>query len=139
MSPNDSGAILVLTTTADEASALQLSRSLVEEGLAACVTRTAVRSVYRWDQSGSGDQPASGSGQDTAAEQESAASSNAAKDWPVCDEAEVLLVIKSAKVCRERLEARLLELHSYDCPEFVVVEPAHVEARYLAWLLAACG
>lgn len=47
---------------------------------------------------------------------------------------EVLLL---AKTCRSRLaelEDALLELHPYDVPEFVALEPAHVEARYRAWL-----
>ena len=37
------------------------------------------------------------------------------------------------------LEARILELHPYDTPEVVALEPAHVEARYLAWLRASVG
>jgi len=122
MSTNDTGAIIVLTTIADDESALRMSRTLVEEGLAACVTRTAVRSVYRW--------------QDPAGAQGSAQAADATGDCPVCDEAEVMLVIKSARACRERLEARILELHPYECPEIVVFEPQHVEARYLAWILA---
>lgn len=38
-----------LTTAAGEAEAAALSRTLVEEGLAACISRAPVRSTYRWD------------------------------------------------------------------------------------------
>jgi periplasmic divalent cation tolerance protein len=38
-----------LTTAADETEAVALSRTLVEERLAACVSRVPVRSTYRWD------------------------------------------------------------------------------------------
>lgn len=103
------GAVLVLTTTADEASASRLARTLVEEGLAACVTRTAVRSVYRWEEA-------------------------AAK---VCEEDEVLLLVKTAASRVVELEARLLELHPYSCPEVIRIAPEHVDTGYLSWLLSA--
>lgn len=41
--------MVVLCTAADEAGAQDLARKLVEEGLAACVSCTAVHSTYRWD------------------------------------------------------------------------------------------
>lgn len=47
---------------------------------------------------------------------------------------EVLMVIKTRRARVAELEAELLELHPYDVPEFVVIEPVHVEARYRAWL-----
>lgn len=105
---HDSGALLLLTTIADDDAARRLAHALVEERLAACVTRHAVKSVYRWESK-------------------------------VCDEDEVLLVIKTSRARRRDLEARILALHSYDCPEIVAVVPDHVEAKYLAWLLAACA
>lgn len=52
----------------------------------------------------------------------------------VHEDREVLLLIKT---CSERLpdlERRVAELHPYEVPEFIAVEPAHVEPRYLAWL-----
>lgn len=115
MTPADAkdGAVVVMTTTADDSSAAALARALVEEGLAACVTRTAVRSVYRWGQDGA---PPS-----------------------IHDDAEVLLLIKTSRARLGDLERRVRELHAYECPEFVAVEPLHVEANYLAWLLAGCA
>ncbi len=111
------GAVLVLTTTADDASAAALSRTLVEERLAACVTRTAVRSVYRWEPGGEG----------------------AGGATPVCEDAEVLLVVKTSAARAEDVERRILELHAYECPELVRVAPERVEPRYLAWLLSSCA
>ena len=115
MSTSDeaSGVVVVLTTTADDASASRLARALVEERLAACVTRMAARSVYRWEKP-------EGTAQD------------------ICDEEEVLLVIKSARSRLEDLQRRILALNGYECPEIVVLDPESVEPRYRAWLLAAC-
>ena len=39
----------VQTTLPDEESAARLAQTLVGEGLAACVQRTAIHSVYEWD------------------------------------------------------------------------------------------
>jgi len=111
-------ALLLLTTTADDESARLLARTLVEEGLAACVTRHAVKSVYRWD---------------------SEAGAAGSREAAICEDDEVLLVIKSSRERQGALEARILALHSYECPELVAIEPDHVEAKYLAWLLAACS
>jgi periplasmic divalent cation tolerance protein len=108
----DDGVVVVLTTAGDDAAAARIARTLVDERLAACVTRLAARSVYRWDGPDSGD--------------------------PVRDEEEVLLVIKTARSKCALLERRLLEIHPYEVPEIVVLEPEAVEARYRAWLLEAC-
>ena len=40
--------LLVLTTCPDEATATHIARALLESGLAACITRQPVRSLYRW-------------------------------------------------------------------------------------------
>jgi periplasmic divalent cation tolerance protein len=49
---------------------------------------------------------------------------------------EVLLVIKSARGRVPALERHVRTAHPYDVPELVVLVPEHVEARYLAGLLA---
>ena len=41
-------AIVVLTTCPDDTVAAHIGRTLVEAGLAACVTRQPVHSTYRW-------------------------------------------------------------------------------------------
>jgi periplasmic divalent cation tolerance protein len=48
----------------------------------------------------------------------------------------VLLVIKCARGRVPALERHVRTAHPYDVPELVVLVPEHVEARYLAWLLA---
>ncbi|HEY2775677.1 MAG TPA: divalent-cation tolerance protein CutA [Candidatus Binatia bacterium] len=117
MSDAAAAAVVVLTTTADEESARALSMALVGEGLAACVTRTAVRSVYRWDEGETSTHDASA----------------------IRDDAEVLLVIKTARSRLAALQQRILELHRYSCPEVIAIAADHVEERYRTWLLAACG
>lgn len=119
MSSSETGqAVVILTTTGDEESARALSRALVEEGLCACVSRHAVKSVFRWDSTGAGI-PVS--------------------EMRVCEEDEVLLVIKTAAACATQLERRLAEIHPYDVPEIVRIVPQHVGEKYLSWLLAACA
>ena len=41
-------ASVVMTTVPDEATAEHIARTLVDEGLAACVQRTPIRSTYTW-------------------------------------------------------------------------------------------
>lgn len=40
--------LVVLSTCPDDATAERIARDVVSEGLAACVNRVALRSVYRW-------------------------------------------------------------------------------------------
>lgn len=54
------------------------------------------------------------------------------------DEAEQLLVIKTAEDLLVALERRVGELSSYDVPEFVALQPAATSDFYLAWLLESC-
>jgi periplasmic divalent cation tolerance protein len=54
----------------------------------------------------------------------------------VRSEGEVLLVVKTTRGRIEELEARLSASHPYEVPELVVLTPAHVEAKYQAWLLS---
>lgn len=55
------------------------------------------------------------------------------------DDTEVLALLKTTRAALVSLEARIAELHPYDTPEVVAFEPAHVEARYLAWLRGSVG
>lgn len=50
------------------------------------------------------------------------------------EDAEVLLIIKSGKEVLEALEEKVLNLHSYDTPEFVTLATDHVNPRYQKWL-----
>lgn len=60
-------------------------------------------------------------------------------DGALQDDAEILALLKTTRAALPSLEARIAELHPYDTPEVVALEPAHVEARYLAWLRGSVG
>jgi periplasmic divalent cation tolerance protein len=57
----------------------------------------------------------------------------------VQDGEEVLLLIKSTSDLLDALRERVLALHDYDVPEFVVIEADQVAGAYLEWALAGCG
>ena len=54
----------------------------------------------------------------------------------LCDEREVLLVIKTATETVDALSKRLAELHPYDLPEILAldVDEDHSDTRYVAWV-----
>ena len=90
--------ILILTTIPDDDRAGGLARTLVEEGLAACVNVYApMTSTYRWR------------GQ-------------------IVVEPERQVVIKTTRGRRAAIEARLRSLHPYELPEFAVLDAAAGEA-----------
>jgi periplasmic divalent cation tolerance protein len=99
--------VLAITTVPDAAAGARIARTLVEERLAACVSRLpGIVSVYRFE-------------------------------GAVHEDGEDLLLIKTARRDLPELERRLLELHPYDVPELVVVDADHVGAKYAKWLLDA--
>ena len=100
---------LVLVTAPDEEVGERLARALVEEGLAACVNVLPGLTSLY--------------------------------RWHgrVERAPEVLLLLKTRKDTVAALETRVAALHPYETPEFVVLVPDHVEARYAAWLAGACG
>jgi len=55
------------------------------------------------------------------------------------DSKETLLLIKTGVDQLAALEARFHALHSYQTPEFLVIEAATGSAGYLAWMLASLG
>jgi periplasmic divalent cation tolerance protein len=98
---------LVLTTVANHEEAARLGRTLVEERLAACATLV----------------PAVQSIYRWRGEIESAT--------------ETLLLIKTGPEQLAALEARLHELHSYQTPEFLVLDVDAASQPYLDWLQAS--
>ena len=101
--------VLALTTVPDAATGARIARALVEERLAACVSRVAgLVSIYRFE-------------------------------GAVHEEGEDLLLIKTSGRLVSDLEHRLSELHPYQVPELVVLEAAHVGAKYARWLLDVVG
>lgn len=98
---------MLLVTAPEGPAAEALARTLVGEGLAACVNRLpGVRSTYRWQ------------GQ-------------------VQEDAETLLVIKSTGAAYPALERRIRELHPYETPEVIALPIVRGSQPYLEWLDAS--
>ena len=96
--------IVVLCSCPDGAVAARIAAALVEEGLAACVNRTAgVRSTYSWQ-------------------------------GALCDEAEVMLTIKTLSTRYPALEARIRALHPYEVPEIIALPVVAGSTGYLDWV-----
>jgi len=55
----------------------------------------------------------------------------------LCDEGEVLCVVKTRSDRVEALRARLVALHPYEVPELVVIDVAAGHEPYLSWVLGA--
>jgi periplasmic divalent cation tolerance protein len=97
--------LLAFCTCPDEALALSLAETLVDEGLAACVNLLpGVRSIYVWQGQRHSD-------------------------------AEVLLLIKTAAARFPELAARLRRLHPHDLPEIMAVPIRHGLPDYLNWVI----
>jgi periplasmic divalent cation tolerance protein len=94
--------VLVTSGSADEAA--RISRTLVEERLAACVNIVpGLRSIYRWQ-----------------------GRIEEADEW--------LLVVKTARHALDRVVARVRSLHVYSVPEVVALPIDGGSAEYLRWL-----
>jgi periplasmic divalent cation tolerance protein len=106
VSTDEADVRVAFSTAPDEAVAVQIARTLVDERLAACANLVpGVRSIYRY------------------------------RDV-VEDEREVLLVIKTRADRVDALAERLRALHPYDVPELVVLPTAGGLAPYLDWVRA---
>ena len=98
--------LLAYCTCPDADSAEAIAHALVEERLAACVSRLpGVRSTYRWQGS-------------------------------VEQADEVLLLIKTTADRLDALTARLRALHPYELPELIAVEVRAGLPAYLDWVAA---
>ena len=53
----------------------------------------------------------------------------------VCREQEYIILMKTRDKNFDKIEARLKDLHSYDCPCLFSVEMKSIEESYLSWLL----
>ena|SRR5208283_4329577 len=97
-------ALVVLCTVSSLEEGRKLSRELVGQRLAACVSLIPkVESIYRWQ------------GAVESAE-------------------EVLLVVKTTQQRFEELRDKIAELHSYDVPEIIALPVTAGSAPYLEWL-----
>ena len=96
--------MIVFVTCGSEEEALNISRALVEEQLAACVNLISpVRSIYRWE----------------------------GKIW---DEKEWLLIIKAQRKRFDELEKKVKSLHSNSVPEIIALPIIAGSSSYLDWL-----
>jgi periplasmic divalent cation tolerance protein len=101
---SDSDAVIVLTTLSADADGAVFARTLVAEGLAACVSvLPAMTSVYRWQGS-------------------------------VEEAREQQLVIKTGAGRVAALAERLGALHPYEVPEFLVLRVSEGSEAYLRWI-----
>ena len=100
---------LVLTTAPDRETATAIARTLVERALVACANRLP--------------------------------GARSIYRWKgrIEESDEVLIVLKTTEARIRELEQAIAELHPYDVPEFVVLQPSHVGVEYLAWLLESSG
>ena len=57
----------------------------------------------------------------------------------VCDEQEVVCILKTRRELFGKLKARIIELHPYDVPEVVATDITHASAEYLKWIDEVTG
>ncbi|GAB4182785.1 MAG: divalent-cation tolerance protein CutA [Wenzhouxiangellaceae bacterium] len=57
----------------------------------------------------------------------------------LCEDGEVLLMIKTTAAACTALEQLIRRLHPYETPEFVVVQVAAASPDYLQWVLDECA
>ncbi|WP_135257676.1 divalent-cation tolerance protein CutA [Thermus caldilimi] len=100
---------VVLITAPSEEVGRTLARTLVEEGLAACVNLVpGLTSIYRWQ-------------------------------GEVVEDREVLLIVKTTTFAFSRLKKRVLALHPYRVPEILALPVAEGHQAYLDWLRENVG
>jgi periplasmic divalent cation tolerance protein len=96
--------LIVMTTLPDQESAERIASMLVEERLAACVSRlSSASSIYRWE-----------------------GALETASEYP--------LLIKTTLSVYPGLERRLRECHPYELPEIVAIPVVAGLPDYLKWI-----
>jgi len=99
-----SGACVMFVMAGAEEEAEKISRSLVEENLAACANIIGpARSMYRWQ-------------------------------GKVEDAREYLIMIKTRTSLTSRVERAVRKLHSYEVPEIIALTITAGSAPYLEWI-----
>jgi periplasmic divalent cation tolerance protein len=97
-------ALVVLVTAGNRDEAARIAKALVEDRLAACVN--IIPSI------------------------------RSIYTWQgeVCDDEELLLIIKTRKGVMDGLKVRVRELHSYEVPEVIAFSICDGSIDYLAWI-----
>lgn len=94
---------LLLTSVASKKDADSISRSLVKNRLAACVSQIpTIKSVYIWEEN-------------------------------IEEQTEILLLIKTTKSALEECRKWLEENHSYSTPEILILSPENANKLYVNW------
>ena len=97
-------ALIVYCTVPNTATGKKIAKTVVEEGLCACVNLIpGVTSFYIYEEQ-------------------------------FCEESEELLIIKTDSTCYKALEKRLLEIHPYEVPEIIASEITDGSDSYMDWL-----
>jgi len=98
---------VVLVTAPDAQEGERIGKTLVEEGLAACVNIIPdLRSLYLWK-------------------------------GELCNDSEVLLVIKTLENALDSLTRRVQKLHPYEVPEVLWLQVTGGSRDYLDWVIDA--
>ena len=96
--------LVVFSTFGSADKAAEVARTLVSEGLAACVNLLPqVRSIYRWK-------------------------------GELCDDSETLAVIKTTSERFDAMKERLVSLHPYEVAEVIALPVENGHAPYLDWV-----
>lgn len=101
---NADGPILIYTTFETGDDARRVGRSLVEAGLAACANILAPMTAIYRWQGA------------------------------IEEAGEVAMIIKSRRACQDALLAAAKELHPYDTPALIVIDPATVDEDFARWI-----
>ena len=96
--------VVVMVTASSEEEAEAIGKQIVEEGLAACVNRLP------------------------------GLRSIFVWQGELCDECEVLLIMKSQRSYVRRIVQRVKELHSYEVPEIIALPIIGGSEDYLKWI-----
>ena len=97
-------AVTVYVTTGTQEEARDIARTIINEGLVACVNILGnISSIYRWD-------------------------------GEIKEDIETALLIKTRRELTTKLTDRIKELHSYDCPCVTVMNIANGNPDYIAWI-----
>jgi len=104
MERNQEEYVAILVTVSSEEEGLRIARDLVDAKLAACVN---IISGLR---------------------------SIYRWEGKICDEGELLLLIKTRMPLFEQVEGKIREIHSYEVPEIVAIPITRGSEAYLNWL-----
>jgi periplasmic divalent cation tolerance protein len=100
---------LAITTVAQRDTAMSIARTLVEERLVACVNISSAVESIYW------------------------------WEGKLEQSAEYVLLMKTTTDRVDTLKSRLLTLHPYDVPEFVILPIESGSEAYLAWITDSVG